>query len=348
MWKRLHILRKPDDEGGSGGTATAAPAATPAAAPAAAAPAATPASAPAATPAASPAPAASAPAASPTAAPAPVESKTPENYWPADWRETVSKSDEKLLTRMQRYASPEAALAALVSAQNRIAAGELKPVLTKTSTPEQVKEFREAMGIPETADKYDLGKDFKIGDNEKALTTKLFEKAHGTNQTPEQVRSTMQAWREIQAEVAEKTAERDDAGKASAEDQLRTEWGTDFRKHINLINSMLDGVGPSALRDQVLEARLPDGTKFGNSPQVMQMLVGLALVGNPTGVIVPGGGADPVGGIREELGKIQKLRSTDRATYDKDVKMQERERELIDAAMKMGVMDEKGDWKKAA
>lgn len=247
---------------------------------------------------------------------------------------------------MQRYASPVALAEALIATQNRISSGELKAVLSKNATPEQLAEFRTQMGIPETADKYDLGKDVKIEDAEKPLMSKLFESAHGTNQTPEQVKATLKTWREVQHLAAEDRQEKDTQGKTAAEDALRTEWGADFRRNINLINGLLDGSASQALKDTILDARLPDGTKFGNSPDVMRLLVGLALIQNPTGVVVPGGDGDLGKGIKEELDKISKVRTEKRDTYTKDEKMQVRERELIAAAIKTGLMDASGNWKK--
>jgi hypothetical protein len=260
----------------------------------------------------------------------------------------VSKADEKVLARMQRYASPEAALQALVSAQNRISAGELKPVLGKNPTPEQISEYRTALGIPETADKYDLGKDLPIPDTEAPLMAKFFAAAHGTHQTPDMVKANVKAWRAIQTEAAEAQFTRDEETKAAGEDTLRAEWGPEFRRNINLVSGLLDGAGAPGVINQLLESRLPNGTKFGNSPDVMKLLVGLALVQNPTGVVVPGGGGDPAGGIREELDKINTARNTDRGAYNKNATMQARERELITAAQKMGLMDATGAWKKAA
>jgi hypothetical protein len=337
--KLRHVLRRPDDDGAAGGAA--APAASP--------PASAPASAPAAAAPAAPAPPASAPAAgapaAPASSPAPAEGKGADGYWPPDWRETVSKEDAKTLTRLQRYASPEAAMSALIAAQNRIASGELAPVLGKNPTPEQLAEYRSARGIPETPDKYDLGKDVKIDDAEKPLLSKLFEAAHGTNQTPEQVKATFNTWREVQRLAAEDRHQKDEDTKVAAEDALRVEWGPEFRKNLNLINGMLDGTASQALKDTLLDARLPDGTKFGNSPDVMRLLVSLALVQNPTGIVVPGGSGDIGKGIREELDKINKVRSESRSTYDKDEKMQARERELIASAIKTGLMTESGTWK---
>jgi hypothetical protein len=345
---KLHLIyRAPEtggDEGGSDGGVSTAPAAAPA--PAASAPAAAPASAPASAPAA-------APAASPAAGPAPASApaaddgkKATEGYWPTDWRETVSKEDAKVLTRLQRYASPEAALSALIAAQNRIAAGELKPVLGKNPTPEQVAEYRTALGIPETADKYDLGKDVQISDAERPLMDKLFSAAHGTHQTPDQVKATLKVWRELQQTVAEDRLQRDETIKAASEDQLRAEWGPEFRRNLNLINGLLDGAGSPEVVGSLLESRLPNGTRFGDSPEVMKLLVGLALVQNPTGIVVPGGEGDLGKGIKEELDKISETRRTKREEYNKNEKLQQRERELIAAAIKSGLMTEGGEWKK--
>ena len=334
--KKFHVLRQPDEgEGGGGGAAAPAPSPAPAA-PAPAAPAPAP---------AAPAPAPAAPAPGPAPSPAPSDVK---GYWPDDWRETVSKEDGKTLARLQRYASPDAALAALIAAQNRISAGELKPVLGKNPTADQVAEYRASLGIPETADKYDLGKDVKIADTEKALMGKLFEAAHGSNQTPDQVKATLKAWRGIQSEVAEAQAKNDTERKTTAEDSLRAEWGPEYRRNLNLINGLLDGAGSPEVVGKLLDSRLPGGTRFGDSPEVLRLLVGLALVQNPTGVVVPGGEGDLGKGLREELTKIQEVRSTNRGKYDKDEKMQARERDLINAAIKVGLMDANGDWKKAA
>ena len=201
MWKIQHVLRAEESGGASGG---AAPSPAPAAATAAPSPApaavATPAPA-----APSPAPAASAPTSAPASAPAaqaaaPAAAKKDgdasskaegnnESYWPPDWRKTVSKDDAKVLARLERYASPEAAMQALIAAQNRIAAGELKPVLGKNATPEQIAEYRAALGIPDAPDKYDLGKDApKVAPE---MLSVVLKHAHEANQTPDQVKATL-------------------------------------------------------------------------------------------------------------------------------------------------------------
>lgn len=316
MWKQRHVLRSPDDDEGGGGAAAPAPA---------------PAAAPAAAPVAAPAPAASAPAAAPAAAPAPAEPKAGEGYWPADWRQNYAKDDVKKMERLQRYQSPAAAFDALFAAQSKISSGELKPVLGKNATPEEVADYRKSLGIPEAPDKYDLGKDVAISDAEMPLMSKLFKAAHDTNQTPEQVKASVKAWREVQTVVAEEMAQRDAKVMKDSEDALRAEWGLEFRKNINLIHGMLDGAGSQELKDRVLQSRLPDGTPFASSPEVLKFLAGLALIQNPAGVVVPGSEANPLKGVDDEITRIEKVMREDRKTYNKDEAMQSRYRELLGA-----------------
>ena len=258
-----------------------------------------------------------------------------ENYWPADGRDTVSKGDAKILQRMGRYASPQAAMEALIAAQNRISAGELKPVLSKNATPEQLKEYREALGIPETPDKYDLGKDIKIDGIDPALLGEVLKEAHESNQTPDQVKATLKAWTKISQSVQEQRYERDVNIQKTSEDALRAEWGPEYRRNINLIHGMLDATATPGMKEAVMNGRLADGTPIGSSPEALKFLVGLALIQNPAGVVVPGSEANPMQGVEDEITKIETNMRKDRAAYNKDEKLQARYRELLTAREKL-------------
>lgn len=233
-------------------------------------------------------------------------------YWPEDWRQTVSAADEKILSRLQRYASPADVAKALIAAQNKISSGELKPVLGKDAKPEEVADYRKAMGIPETADKYEV-KD--LPDADKPLAQEIFKAAHASNQTTEQVSATMKAWGTIKAAALEAQATKDQDVQKTSEDSLRAEWGTEFRRNINLVHGMLDGSGTPELKDQLLGGRLSDGTPIGSSPAALKMLLGLALVGNPAGVVVPGGSHNTKG-IDDRITEIEKMMRTDRKAYN--------------------------------
>ena len=316
-----HVLRKdePGEEGG-GAAPPAAPPATPPVAP----------------------PPASPPAAPPAAPPAVEPPAEPDvkGIWPENWRETVSKDDAKVLGRLQRYASPEAALQALIAAQNRIAAGELKPALGKNATPEEVQEWRTAHGIPESPDKYDL-KGIDLEGTDKTAIDAFLKAAHGANQTPEQVKATLGAWNAIKQEAMTARHEADKAAETAAQDTLRAEWGNEFRRNMNLVHGLLDGSGSQELKAKFLGGRLADGTPIGSSPDALKMLVGLALIQNPTGVVVPGGDAARDQNLREELDKLQKVPAA-----KKSEAQSQRQRDLIELAVKSKLMDASGNWVK--
>jgi hypothetical protein len=203
----------------------------------------------------------------------------------------------------------------------------VKPVLGKDAKPEEIAAFREAHGIPETPDKYDLG-DMKVVDEEKPLVDKFLASAHKTNMTPEQVRESLAAYAEISEAARNDRASQDQGIKTSAEDALRAEWGQEYRVNLNLITNLLDA-GPEGLRDKLLRGRLADGTPIGSSVEALRFLAGLAREKNPAGVVTPSGlvTAQSVG---DEIQKIEKLMREDRSAYNRDEALQARYRQLIE------------------
>lgn len=318
-----------DDDGGGTATVDAAPAV--AAAPAAPAPA------PVAAPAASAAPAAPAP--GPAAAPAEPPPDKPGD-WNERWRELMASGDEKELKQLERYGSPIDVWKKARELERRQSAGELKPVLPKKPTPEQLKEWRAAHGVPDDPSGYVLPDEAKKGIDE-SIIAEVLKDAHATNQTPEQVKATLDGVRRAAVALAESRAEADIDFQKDAEDELRGEWGTEFRRNISLVHQLLDSTADPALKDQLLQGRLADGRPIGSHPGVLRMLLGLALQANPAGTLAPGAGADPVKGMREELAKLQAIPTSKKTEADS-----RRERELIDVAVRMKVMNTDGTWAK--
>jgi hypothetical protein len=89
------------------------------------------------------------------------------------------------------------------------------------------------------------------------------------------------------------------------------------------------------LKDKLLNGRLADGTPIGSSPEMLKFLVGLALIQNPSGVVVPGSEADPMKGVEGEIEKIEKTMRENRKAYNLDEPMQARYRQLLEAREKL-------------
>lgn len=304
MWKSKRYFAPEGEEGGGGGPAVIdAPAADPAPA--------------------DPAPTAPAPAA--TATPATPE---PAGDWNPKWRELMAGGDEKELKQLTRYASPLEVWKKARALEGRLSSGEVKPVLAKDATPEQIAEYRKAHGIPEAPDKYDI-KGVKIDDDDKPMIDKIVASMHGANATPEQVKAAISVLPEMKRQALEARAEADHNAASAAEEALRAEWGADFKRHMNLIGGVLDLTGSPNLKQQLIQGRLADGTPIGSSPEAMRFLLNLALIQNPAGVVVPSSGGDQMQGVADEIGKIEKVMKENRPAYNKDEAMQARYRELL-------------------
>jgi hypothetical protein len=243
----------------------------------------------------------------------------------------MAAGDDKVLAQLQRYASPEEVWKKTRSLEQRLSSGEFKPVLKKDASEAEVKEYRSAHGIPEDPTKYDLGKDVKIDASDKPVFDRIFKAMHGANATPETVRTMVQAWNTIKQEAIDHQESQDKDLQQKSEDALRSEWGNEYRRNLNLIHGLLDGAGDQKLKDSLLGGRLADGTPIGSNLDTLKMLLGLALVQNPAGVVVSGGEGDRAKSIDDEIGEIEKLMRTDRPAYNKDVKKQERLRQLYEA-----------------
>lgn len=339
MAKRHLLMMSEGEASGGGGGVAEAPAAAPAEAPAPA-PATAAAVAIAATPAAAPAVAAApAPAGKTLAeegAPA-APKKNPADtaaYWPADWRANMSGGDEKLLKQLERYAAPPDLFKKARELENKIASGEYKKTLGKDATDKELAAWRKDNGVPEAADKYDLT-GVKLGETDTAILPEILSAAHKHNLTPEAARDLVSVLPKVRGMIAEKQTQNDETLRSNTEEMLRSEWGADYRRHLNVIHGVLDSTMTQEMKSSFLQARLPDGSHLGSHPDVLKGLLSIALIKNPTGIVVPGASSNPMQGIADEKAKIEKVMREDRGTYNKSEDMQKRYRDLIEAEQRM-------------
>ena len=263
----------------------------------------------------------------------------PSQDWPDDWREKAAGGDDKLLKRFARYASPNAALKALVDAQNKISAGIKPAQLAADATPEEVAAWRAEQGIPEAPDKYDLELPggYVIGEADKEPIGDFLKHAHDAHMRPEQVKSALAWYYENQEKQTQLLAQADAKTFQETEDLLRQEWGGDYRRNVNLAAGVLDAA-PEGVKENLLGARLADGTPLGNHPAVLRWLSSLARELNPVATVVPGSGATAAAAIDNEISALEARMGGDPATrnaYFKDEKAQARYRELVSARAKV-------------
>lgn len=257
----------------------------------------------------------------------------------SDWREKMASGDEKVLKQLERYATPDQVAKALIETKRKISAGEFKKPLAADASPEDVAAWRQENGIPESFDKYEvkLSNGMVIGEEEKPFVDEFLKVAHEVNATPETVNKMLGWYYETTDARAEEQIQSDLAFKREAEETLRTEWGADYKTNLNLLNSVFD-TAPEGLKQNLMSARLADGTVLGNNPEALKFLAGLAREINPIATVVPGAGAGAAQAIGDEIAKLTTLAGNYDSEYWKgpnSANMQKRLDDLLAAQARM-------------
>ena len=218
----------------------------------------------------------------------------------------MAGGNEKRLAMLKRYASPAALAEAQENARDKIASGQLRTPLAADATPEQVAEYRQANGIPETPDKYDtaLPNGMVIGEADKPIVEGFLKTAHGLNWTPDKVKEGLSWYYGEQQRQAEAQFERDATGKQAVEADLKAEYGQEYKRYVTAADEfMLEG--GKEFRDALMQARMPDGTLVGANPTAVRWLVGTALKLNPFATVAPGGQGGSMQTAQAELAALQ-------------------------------------------
>lgn len=251
---------------------------------------------------------------------------------PEDWRKQIGGEDPEAQKVLQRFADPKTFFKSFSDAQAKIRSGELQKPLAADATPEQIAEYRKAHGVPEKPEGYfeKLPNGRVIGADDQPMFTQVAERLHKLNVSPA-VMHELADWY-YASEEQQTAAERkvDDADRIKAIQDLRTEWGEDYRPNMNIMESWLDGLGKD-LKAHLKDAVLGDGTRLMNNPSVVKWLVAQARTVNPAAGLIPGGGDVDIKTIDTEIAGIEKVMRESRSTYDKDEKMQARLRDLYTA-----------------
>ena len=280
-------------------------------------------------------PAGNPPAAAPAPAPKDGEPPAKDGVWPADWRETYAKGDEKVLKRLQRYASPEAAMDALFTAQAQLSKGAGKTALPDNATPEQLAAWREANNIPETPEGYtlQLSDGLIVGQADKPFVDDFLKTAHGKNLDQSTVSLAVDWFLNKQQEAVAQQTEADNNTRVKTHEALREEYGPGYKTEVKIALEALSGM-PAELQTSLMTGRLADGTMIGDHPGVIRWLNSIQRQINPVGTVVPGSGAQAVQAMETELTNLRKLMGDKNSDYWKGPKAagnQARYRELVTA-----------------
>lgn len=261
------------------------------------------------------------------------ETKEVKATWPDDWQKRMAGDDEKELKHIGKYQSPEDVWKKSRALEKRLSSGELRTALPKDAKPEELAQWRKDNGIPASPDKYDL-KDLKFDDAAKPTIEAFLKSAHEANMTPEQAKAAI-AWNQSHTSALMKErSEKDETERVAALDVLNEEWGSGFRRNVQMVEGFLENF-PEKVREKLKGGRLADGTGIFNDPDILRGFVSAALAVNPAATLVPSGGGDPMKGIDDQIAAHEKFMREHRNDYNKDDKRQAEYRSLLEAREKL-------------
>lgn len=252
--------------------------------------------------------------------------------WPVDWRAKLAGDDTKLANRLQRFTSVNDIAKAWVNADALIRSGQVRKPLPENATDEQLQAWRQEAGIPQKWEDYgkDLGDGIVIGDDDKPMADSFMQFAHSENMHPSAVKSALKWYYKFEEETRAAQAAADKADKARGVDELRAEWGAEYRANLNAVKGMLDAEDPE-LFAQLFGSRDETGAMLGNEPRVLRWLAKMATLLNPAATLVPGHATNSLQSIESEIAEIKKKMGT----KDYDDAMRKRYEVLLDAQLKL-------------
>lgn len=258
--------------------------------------------------------------------------------WGDDWRKQYAGEDSKKLKQLERYQSPKAVIDALFAAQSKISSGEFKTALKENATPEEIAAWRKDNGVPEKPDQYavDLGGGRVFGEADVPILASFLDAAHKAN-LPQSMVTPMLSWYHQHQEVMNDLQDKADSEfKAVSEDKLRVEWGADFRRNTQLALSLFESA-PESLKENLMFARLADGTPLTTNPEALNWLVTMARELNPVSTLLPSGSGS-VESAQSRIAELTKMSGDPESAYWKGPekeKLQAEMRSLITAVEKV-------------
>lgn len=234
------------------------------------------------------APVTPAPAQPAAATPAPgADPATPPASDPApqpDWRATIAGEDAKIRENLERFATPADFYKSFTDTQTALrnkTEGMVK-LPGEGASDEEKQAFAKALGIPESPDKYEIKvkppEGLEVSEADKAFLGKITAKLHATGSFaahPEAANIAHEVYYEMMQEQAAQIAAAAQQKAAEGKQTLQQVYGNNFELEMKHANAALTAFGP---RDPeklkgFLNRQLLDGTKLGDDPEIIQMLV---------------------------------------------------------------------------
>lgn len=266
-----------------------------------------------------------------------------DTWNPDAWRDWFAGNDEKMRKHLNRFDSPLGIYKQWRYLDQRRNDGRLMPARPDTEDESQLAAWRKQVGAPDSPDGYlaDLPAELNISEGDEAALKEVFATMHSEGIPTGQAKAVVAKYYEMVAKGLEERSAADRDIRARAEDELRSEWGPEYRQNLNAIGVLMESHGDTDLFNWMQEARGPDGARLGDNPKAIKFLAGIAREIHPDGfvTVTPGAGMTRSQAMADEMSQLEtEMRDTkgrDPGGYWNSPQKQARYLELIQARERM-------------
>lgn len=238
----------------------------------------------------------------------------------ADLPKELAKIKSRMESQLGRYGSLEDALLAGWNAQEKLRSGKVKEALPDGATPEEVAEWRQANGIPDAPEKYEIlpVDGHKWSEADQPALQRLKQMAHSMNLGGKEVNGIAALYAGLVQEAKEAQEERlqqiDRQDLQSVRDTLRDELKSEYKHSVTLMKQMLEDseLFPDGLGGELAQVRLSNQTRLINHPAFVKFMIETARERRGEGGFISGGEA---AAFQSEKAELEALMNSDISTY---------------------------------
>jgi hypothetical protein len=197
--------------------------------------------------------------------------------------------------------------------------------------------WKKENGLPDSVEAYkpELPNGMVLGEADAPLVEGFKEIALKANMTPAQFNEALRWYYGEVDNFQTKQQDADREFRTQSEDNLRAEFGAEYRANLNGVNNMLNLYFGDTSND-ILAARGPDGRMLGDNPAFIKAMALLSRELNPAMPHIPAGSGNPMQATENRLAEINRMMRDDPASYWKNEKVQAEYRDLLDAQARLG------------
>ncbi|MEN3146128.1 hypothetical protein ABCW43_02315 [Neorhizobium sp. IRAMC:178] len=237
------------------------------------------------------------------------------------FREMLAGGDEKFLKQLERYKSKEAISKAVrEAAQVAKNAGKGVSPLTDKSTPEEIKAYREAVGIPDDPAAYPVSfrQDFEASEFDTEALSSFKEHMHGKHADPKTAAAAIDWFQDFA--VAQRQELDGNMAKTAKATQaaLRTEWGGEYDGNVSAAAQiMTTHLGEEGF-ENMMGLRLMDGSRLQDKPEFVKMMAQIGSDYYGGNAIITGDVETTSKTVEERINELMQLRASDSKKYFSD------------------------------